>query len=543
MRRLDRAPDLAALLIVSNCARPAGPVCDAAEGEQVIVGLDAVVFLLRPVLALNHQLDRSRVRNRENILDRIRRIVPVANQVDVCFIGVDGFQRIISFLGQAHRVHLAACAGDLGVHAPVAGGIREDPVAAAAVLYSLQLAVPLLRLVRGVLLVCQVIAAAGRRFETLKSRRIAVPDAPARFFAVVLAFYARLSVRFQLPVAQGCDRYVNILRHDIVAAPYRNQTVRGRGRFVISAAVLFVLRLHPVAVVLIDQVGQRLGFGVRHALVADLPKENRGVVPVINNHIPERVFAHLIGQLAVNAAHGAAFAVHAGLKGDDAVLVGNTDLCRRACAVAPADKVAARVLHQLLCIGVHPVRICRAQAGPFVGRLLAPALELDIIFVQEQAVVICKAEYPDAKRGGGRIDFLTVHKHLCHDFIEIRVLGGPEFRVLQRSGQAVYLLPASREGQRAAGFRADGTAIHIPDFRHIGKGLVCVILVLDLGFHHHIGGSLGFVPGIHIGSLRVQEAVQRQGDMQRVGDIKGRVAVQPAVIRMPMRVVPAQLVL
>src|SRR5581483_11212582 len=146
---------------------------------------------------------------------------------------------------------------------------------------------------------------------------------------------------------------------------------------------------------------QFLGVLTGDLLVTALPDHDRGMVAEINDHVAPAGSTDFPG-----GADRVGFTVEAGLFGHDAEPIAGLDHRLAGRAVAPADPVAARLLHQFQRVEMHPVGLSRTKPRPFVGGLLAPAVELHMMAVNIETRLRIPAHSADAIRDFLRVDDL-----------------------------------------------------------------------------------------------------------------------------------------
>jgi hypothetical protein len=82
--------------------------------------------------------------------------------------------------------------------------------------------------------------------------------------------------------------------------------------------------------------------------------------------------------------------------------------------------------HELQGVELEPVGQGGAEAGPLVGGFLAPAVELEVRTVDEEAVVGVPADMADAERHLHAVNVRITNIEAEHDAIEMRVGRLPE---------------------------------------------------------------------------------------------------------------------
>src|SRR5262249_3537571 len=96
--------------------------------------------------------------------------------------------------------------------------------------------------------------------------------------------------------------------------------------------------------------------------------------------------------------------------------------------MAPADKVRAGILHELKRIRVQPIRLRGPQAGPFLGRLLAPAVELQVLVVDEESFILIPTHGANSQGQFARVTNLAGGAQRATGTIEIRMIRLPQLR-------------------------------------------------------------------------------------------------------------------
>ena len=421
----------------------------------------------------------------------------------------------VGLLGEPHAVHLAAGPGHLRGHPPAARRVREDPVGAAGVVGRSELLDEVRHLVDRELLRGELVGLAAALGIAEVRRRGLVPHAPRRLLAVVFAFHHRQLL--DLASALGADAHRHELGRDLVGAPMG-----------VGAPTVRVVGVHVGA-----QLARVLAADL---LVAALPDEDRGMVAIVDDHVAEGRGAHLPGRSV-----SVRLAVHARLVGDEPQPVAGGDAGRPARAMPPADEVGARLAHQAQRVGVEPVRLRRAQARPLVGRLLAPAAELQGAAVQEEPRLRVPAGAADAERHLDAVHLGARHPQRRHHAVEVRPIGRPRLRRPQQAGDgeggagAGGHLPAIAQGQ-------GGRAVRVVDLDHQLDLLRPRARVLHGNLDAHLRRVLPDLRRVRVRPGRAQEAVEGQRDVQRVRHVEAHVAEDPAVSRVPVRVVPGDLV-
>src|SRR4051794_4387782 len=81
------------------------------------------------------------------------------------------------------------------------------------------------------------------------------------------------------------------------------------------------------------------------------------------------------------------FTLHTRLIDNDSQAIRGSDARRSGSTVPPADKIAARLLHQIQRVEVEPIRLSRSESGPLLGWLLPPALQLQGTPIHEQSAL------------------------------------------------------------------------------------------------------------------------------------------------------------
>src|SRR6185436_16035558 len=112
----------------------------------------------------------------------------------------------------------------------------------------------------------------------------------------------------------------------------------------------------------------------RNFLITAFPDQNRRIVPEIHDGVPESRRSKDPGCAAC-----VGFAIDARLDGNDSEAIGGLNAGGRAGAMPPTDKIATRFLHEAHGVEMDPVRLGRAEAGPFIRRLLTPTMQLEMV--------------------------------------------------------------------------------------------------------------------------------------------------------------------
>src|SRR5262245_16957519 len=94
-------------------------------------------------------------------------------------------------------------------------------------------------------------------------------------------------------------------------------------------------------VVLVHVATQLPRMLARHFLIPPFPNQDRGMVPVIDNHVPERCRAHRPSRPAC-----VRFAIYARLIDDEAEPIAGSQACRTPGAVAPPHEIATHLFHE-----------------------------------------------------------------------------------------------------------------------------------------------------------------------------------------------------
>src|SRR6185369_17699405 len=103
--------------------------------------------------------------------------------------------------------------------------------------------------------------------------------------------------------------------------------------------------------------------------------------------------------------------------------------------MAPANEIAARLLHQVECEIMHPVGVSGSQAGPFAGWTLAPAMQLYMPVVEVKPGVDVPANRTDAERNLSGINHAPFNRQRANRLVKIRVAGLPELRMRDGPGE------------------------------------------------------------------------------------------------------------
>ena len=358
----------------------------------------------------------------------------------------------------------------------------------------------LVDLVHGELLRSQIIGLSFG-FGITEFRRIIVPHAARRFLAVVFAFNHRQARNFV--AAFGADADVHELAGGFIGAAMRVGPAAMRIIFVLDSAQL------------------RRVFA-RDFLVAAFPDQDGGIVAEINNRVAEGGGANF-----PRSADGVGFAVHARLVGNQSEFVAGLDHVRPASAMSPADEIAACVFHQLQRIKLQPIRLRRAETGPFLGWALAPAVEFQMMAVDPKAGFHIPMNGADAERNFGRVHGFIAQTHRTNDVVKIRIIRLPKLRVRDGEGKFCGGLRARRDFHGLA-HRRHGFAVVIQDFRPHNDLFACAASIFHGNFSRDVGGLIRNVRCINVRPDGLQKIIERQRNVKRVGHVKPDVAINPA---------------
>ena len=189
---------------------------------------------------------------------------------------------------------------------------------------------------------------------------------------------------------------------------------------------------------------------------------------------------------------------------------------------------------------MHPIGQCGAEARPFVGGLLPPAVQLHVMAVDEEAAVHVPTRGADAERNALRIHHLAADAQRKRGGVEIRISGLPKLRIGDHAPQFDGDRSTRGHRPRRAPFR-EQTAIggeHLRDHLDVRRQAA---IVLDGDFHVDARRAIGDIGGVDVRPGGLQKAIERQRDVQAIGHVQIHVAIDAAVRGVPVRAVPRQI--
>ena len=189
---------------------------------------------------------------------------------------------------------------------------------------------------------------------------------------------------------------------------------------------------------------------------------------------------------------------------------------------------------------MQPVRLRIAQAGPFVHGFLSPAVQPQMLSVQEKTGVGIPTRRADAKGNFLRVHHCAAHADRTNGPIQTGEIRLPEYRV--RQGQGQFRFGGGAGGDPGA-LRLGGHrfAVAVNQHHADGDGLIQAASVFHRDFHANRGRLFGYILRVNIGAFRLQKFIKRQRDVQRIGDVQRHVAVNATHRRVPLRAVPGNL--